>query len=133
MARFEDKYMGVLYSVESMIVHIYEEHPDLRDYQVEQALTALLSFYRRPEKGIPRLKGLSRTLFDEVRIICDIYLGHETLQHEAEDGTIEELSFPPLSVEELLAVLRRIRKSVRMWNKVGGPQGYLHYIQQFIT
>lgn len=37
-----------------------------------------------------------------------------------------------ITVEEILACLRKVRRSVDKWNKRGGPQGYLQFVQQYI-
>ncbi|MCL4835936.1 MAG: hypothetical protein KJZ86_26085 [Caldilineaceae bacterium] len=37
-----------------------------------------------------------------------------------------------LSVEDLLACLQRIHKSVGFWSRQGGRQGYLTYIGEFL-
>jgi hypothetical protein len=39
---------------------------------------------------------------------------------------------PTVSLDVIVACLKRIRKSIRMWNKEGGRQGCLTFIQRFI-
>ncbi len=39
---------------------------------------------------------------------------------------------PPISLEDLVACLRKLRKSVDFWTKQGGRQGYLEYIDKFL-
>lgn len=43
-----------------------------------------------------------------------------------------EIPMDPISIEEMIACLKRVRKSVETWNKQGGRQGYLNYIENFI-
>jgi hypothetical protein len=38
----------------------------------------------------------------------------------------------PITVNELLDCLKRIKKSVQFWTKEGGRQGYLEYISNFM-
>ena len=38
----------------------------------------------------------------------------------------------PITVEEIIACLKRIRKSVEGWYKRGGRRGYYEFIQQFV-
>lgn len=38
----------------------------------------------------------------------------------------------PVSVETLIACLKRLEKSVKLWNEQGGRQGYLEYIAEFL-
>jgi hypothetical protein len=35
-------------------------------------------------------------------------------------------------VDVIIACLKRIRKSVEKWNKQGGRQGYLTFVEQFV-
>jgi hypothetical protein len=37
-----------------------------------------------------------------------------------------------ITVAEILACLRKVRRSVDKWNKRGGSQGYLQFVQQYI-
>jgi hypothetical protein len=38
----------------------------------------------------------------------------------------------PKTIDEIIACLKRIRKSINRWNKVGGRQGYLIFVSDFI-
>ena len=38
----------------------------------------------------------------------------------------------PVSLDVIVACLKRIRKSIQRWNKEGGRQGYLIFIQRFV-
>ncbi len=38
-----------------------------------------------------------------------------------------------VSLEVIVACLKRIRKSIQKWNKRGGRQGYLTYVHQFLV
>ena len=45
----------------------------------------------------------------------------------------QELPMPAeITVAAILACLRKVRRSVDKWNKRGGPQGYLQFVQQYI-
>ena len=130
MGTFEEQYLDVLQNVEAMIVMVYQEHPKLTDNDVERALDALIRAYRHPDRPVPSLGDLSAEVFDAVQSICEVRMGRASLQ--LEDGTPFELDTKPLNTEEMLAVLRRVRKSVRKWNKKMGRRGYLRFVQQFI-
>jgi hypothetical protein len=41
--------------------------------------------------------------------------------------------FKPLQADEIVACLKRIIKSLQHWNKYGGRQGYLQFIEQYIV
>jgi hypothetical protein len=72
---------------------------------------------------------LAVEVYQAVKAICDWRMGRENMLDETGQP------FPTdetLRVDEILACLKRIRKSIAMWNKEGGSQGYLNYIRQFI-
>jgi hypothetical protein len=39
---------------------------------------------------------------------------------------------PPLTPEEMVACLRKLRKSVDHWTQQGGRQGYMQFIEKFV-
>lgn len=39
----------------------------------------------------------------------------------------------PLALDEIIACLKRIRKSIEHWNRRGGRQGYLNFASQFVV
>jgi hypothetical protein len=129
--KFEDEYLDVLQNIEFAIISVYREHSDLRDYAVMRALDALIECYRAESRGhapkqfnLPEKEAL---IFQRTKDLCEFRLGRGGLGTEA-----EILPTRDKTVDEILACLRRIRKSVDRWNKHGGPQGYLKFASQFI-
>ena len=57
-------------------------------------------------------------------------LGRETMFDEHDQPI--ELSVEPITASEIVACLKRLRKSVQFWTKAGGRQGYLNYISEFV-
>lgn len=45
--RVEEEYMDVLHNMETVIIDVYREDPALLDYDVEAAITALISYPRQ--------------------------------------------------------------------------------------
>ena len=131
----EEEYQDSFQNVEAAIMSVYRQTPELTDWDVEEALSALIRQYQaewrgkevRPAKLSTQIK---RYVYDAIRHICDWRLGREALS--TQEG--EALPYPatPLSLEEIAAILKRIRKSVRFWSKRGGRLGYLNYVDQFI-
>jgi hypothetical protein len=39
---------------------------------------------------------------------------------------------PPKTVEEMIACLKFIRRSIERWNKRGGQRGYLDFVSQYV-
>ena len=62
--------------------------------------------------------------------MCEWRLGREQLFTEG--GQQLDADMIPRTVDEIIACLKRIQKSIRRWNKVGGRQGYLSFISEFV-
>jgi hypothetical protein len=130
----EHEYPDVLENIKFVIVDIYRQHGTLLDYDVEEALDALIADYRaesqqhtaRPHRFTERPASVYR----EVQRVCEWRLGRNSLPVTTGSGPGAELQALPLDV--ILACLKRLKKSVQRWNSVGGRQGYLQYINQFI-
>lgn len=128
--KIEEKYQDVLQNIEFVIVRAFRRHPDLSDHGVIRSLEAVADFYAAEVVGrAPRPFGLSsdeQELFGAVREVCDWRLGRLELQSEHGPTKVE-----PLTLEELKLCLRRLLKSIRMWNREGGTHGYLEFVSRF--
>lgn len=62
--------------------------------------------------------------------MCELRLGRGD-HFEAADG--EVIKLPEITLLEIIACLKRIRKSVERWTKRGGRQGYLNFVNEFIA
>ncbi len=128
---FEDEYLDVLQNIEFAIISVYRQHPDVRDSVVLRAIEALIDTYRAEARSqTPKPLKLPETealIFAQVREVCDLRLGRGGLGMTAEQAPAQDKT-----VEEIVACLRRIRKSVERWNKRGGQQGYVTFVNQFI-
>lgn len=130
----EDRYFDVLHNIESAIVSVYRVNPDSSDYEVDKALATLSDSYRAEEQGkpytLPAMNKNTDAVYGVTKTMCDWRLGRD-VKFETEGGkSLPEV--PPISVDEILVCLKRIRKSVAKWSKHGGRQGYLHFIADFI-
>lgn len=130
--QFEDQYLDVLQNIEAVIVGVYHDQPELTDHNVDKALSSLVRVYqaRLKEQSAPPLsfKPLEQQVYDAVKAICEWRMGnHES----ASDEEIEAI--PPKTLDEIIACLKRIRKSINLWTRQGGRQGYLTYVTQFLS
>ena len=127
----EEDYLDVLQNIEFAIVSVYRERNDLRDYEVMRALDALIDFYRAEARGhIPKefhLPEKETLVFQRVQDMCEFRLGRENL-----GSNVQPISIEKKTADEILACLRKIRKSVDRWNKQGGKQGYLQFVSEFV-
>jgi len=128
----EEEHNDILMSIESAIVAIYRSHPELADYQVDSALEALIKTYHGEATGkkpASPSSPLSAAIYVSVYSTCNFRLGREALYRDEQPIVLD---IEPVSVDVILLCLKRIRKSVRLWTKEGGRQGYLNYVSQFI-
>lgn len=132
MGNFEDEYLDVLQNIEFAIVQVAHRHPELTDYDVEKALNALIQIYKKPERDQEPGFGqnqLAEEVYDDVKTMCDWRLG---VNNEQPQGLPKFPDMTPLSLDEIQACLKRIRKSLHTWNKHGARRGYLEFIDQFV-
>lgn len=133
--RVEEEYSDVLLSIESMIADVYESDSELADRDVISAIESLQRVYekeRRARGGLtPTPSGLAGTIYKRCRHICEWYLGRQADNLSEEGDSV----LPPreLTMPELLRVLKRLRKSMRLWDKERGLRGYLDYVHGFIA
>ncbi|MCL4531561.1 MAG: hypothetical protein M1282_19415 [Chloroflexi bacterium] len=133
MPAFEDQYLDVLQNIEMATLSVYREHRDLVDYDVDKVLNLLWMEYRNEKQGrtIPpsKLGDNAQMVYDRVREICEWRLGRQDIKTDKE---LMRLKREPISVDEIMACLKRIRKSIDLWTKQGGRQGYLYFIDHNI-
>lgn len=132
--KVEEEYADILHNIESAIVMVYESDPDLADRDVLAAIESLQRRYEKEKRNraglTPAPSGRAGVVYKQCRRICEWRLGRQPLNP---DEAISD-GLPPyaVTVPELLRILKRLHKSVRLWHKEGGRQGYLTYVQNFI-
>lgn len=130
----EEEYLDVLQNIEQAIVGVYHAERELTDYQVDAALEALGRTYQREKIGgaavLPK-NALAVKVYEGVKTMCDWRLGRENLVDE--EGQPMQIAMDDLSVDEIQACLKRVRKSINTWNKQGGTRGYLDYVSKFVS
>lgn len=132
MSPIEDEHPDVLQNIEFAIVNTYRQHRELSDFAVKRVLEASLEVYAAEVAGRPprnaRLDELEQLLQEQVRQVCEWRLGRAPFG----DGQGEVSEVKPIPIDEMIRCLKRIIKSVGRWNKVGGRQGYLNFIVQYV-
>jgi hypothetical protein len=133
---FEERYEDVLQNIEFGIVQVYHDNPELTDWDALTAIEALIRSYHAEAKGcrttLPSLSPLAEEIYNSVRPMCQWRLGRETLFLD-EGGESADISPEPVTLDEIIACLKRIRKSINRWNRTGGRQGYLVFAEQFVA
>ena len=131
---FEADYEDVLQNIELGIVQVYRQHPDMVDWDALTGLDALIQFYNAEARGKPaelrNLSGLSSEVAQSVKAMCEWRLSRNPLLDE-HDRTIE-IEMPSMTPKEIVACLKRIRKSIDLHTRRGGLQGYLNFIVEYV-
>lgn len=119
MANVEEEYLDVLQNIEFAIVSVYRSEQALSDYDVNKILNVLISGYQaelsRRDFSKPNLSTLQEQLYESVKDMCEWRLGRKAIFKKEKHLQVKKLG--PLSVEEIIACLKRIRKSVETWTK----------------
>lgn len=129
-----ETHQDVLQNIEFAIVRAYEQDPSLLDLDVIDLLDAAIRRYAAEAQGrvppAPRLAAKVAPAYAMVERMCEFRLGRTSMGGEA--GTAEVHVPNPVTLDDLLACLKRIRKSAKFWNDEAGRQGYLDYVSQFV-
>jgi hypothetical protein len=132
IAEVEQVYMEVLQTIEMAILDVWHDNPGLLDFDVEDAVGALISRYNARRQGRPprepAVHGLGQNVYTAMEPICAWWLDEGTIEPALTLGLVER----PVSLDVMIAGLKRIQKSIRYWNKEGGRQGYLTYVGRFV-
>lgn len=134
MGRIDEEYQGVLQNLEFALVQVYRAHDEMTDWEAETAVASLIRTYnaevqRRSPPDL-KLKPLAQEAYDNVQAMCEFRLGRSDMVNDSS----ETLNIPvePISVNELLLCLKRIRRSIQMWHKEGGRRGYFEFVGNFL-
>ncbi|MGH9424483.1 MAG: hypothetical protein ACRD3J_31210 [Thermoanaerobaculia bacterium] len=130
-----DRFFDFLQNIEFAILGVYDDDKTLLDLDVIDALDALVRRYAAEEQNRTppglRLSDRARRVYLAVERVCDWRLGRTPLNEgEIEPPVPAEVSY---TIADILLCLKRIRKSVKLWNEQGGRQGYLDYVSEFIN
>lgn len=130
----EKDYLDVLQNIEFAIVSGHQRQPALVDFDVDAALNALIAHYQAQAQGRsarqPNLNERAKQVYEAVQAMCDWRLGDET--RLSADMKRRGPRPEPVTTDVIVACLKRIRKSVERWNKEGGRQGYLTFVERFV-
>jgi hypothetical protein len=118
---FEEEHRSILLNIESTVINRYITQPEMVDHNVDKVYETLMREYQAAlkDKAPPkqRFNEIEQTLYDELRPILEIEMRHG------------------YDTETIIAVLKRLRTSIRLWGKGKGSygrQGYLNYVRNFL-
>jgi hypothetical protein len=131
---FEERHRDVLQNIEGVLIPIYEQHPKMTDHGAVYVMETLIKVFNAESEGrtaaIPQFQPHEQEAFDSVRAVCNWRLGHGKLTDDK--GREIDLALEPKTMEEIIACLKRIHKSIQFWQKRGGRRAYYEYVKQFI-
>lgn len=122
-----EEYADVLYLLETLIVSAGESDESFLDLQILDALENTRRWFAAELAGRtfkPQLFDRRSTdLFSGLRAAGQILLGREAPEIRLAEGEPRVIS-----PDALLACLKRIEKSAKLWNERGGRRGYIEFI-----
>jgi hypothetical protein len=129
-----EAFTPLLAHVEISVTRLYEADATLTDLQVLSAYEALARHFRaeagrRPPPPLS-LHEPSAGAFEVVRAVCDYHLGRP---EEAERRRLVHPEIAPMGVaaKDVERCLKRLQRSLNLWNKQAGRRGYFEYVRQF--
>src|SRR5262245_52121071 len=129
-----EEYMDVLQNIEFALVQAYDNNPNLTDTGTMYAVETLIKVYTGELRGrdvaLPQFKPEEQEAYDTAKAMCDLRLGRTSM--EDEKGKKVGVEGEPLTLDEIIACLKRVLKSINTWYKRGGRRGYYEYVRQFI-
>lgn len=134
MRKFTEEYEDVLQNIEFALVQVYRRHDEMTDWEALAAMNGLIRAYTAEERkrAAPELKlsPLEEEAYELVRNMCEWRLGRTNLM--AESGHAVDFAPDLKTVGEIIACLKRVRRSIEMWQKEGGRRGYFEFVSQFL-
>jgi hypothetical protein len=135
MADFSvEEYLDVLQNIEFALVSAYGDNPDLTDTGTMFAIETLIKVYSGQLQGrevaLPQFKPEEQTAYDRAKAMCEWRLGRASMKDNK--GKEVKMDTEPLTLEEIIACLKRIRKSIETWYKRGGRRGYYEFVRQYV-
>jgi len=125
-----EKYQDVLHFIEDAIVSYYHKHPELTDHNVDKVYEAVFRVMQNEQrdKKPPRLKltELEAGLHEGVLKSARWLVGEGTMLDES--GEAVEINYMPK--DDMIACLKRLRSSIKLWTTDYGRQGYLEFIKK---
>jgi len=79
---------------------------------------------------IPQFQTHEQQAYDDVKLMCEWRLGREKRVDENEREI--DLGPEPITTEEIIACLKRIKKSIEFWQKRGGRRAYFDFVSKYV-
>lgn len=124
---FEQQYFDVLRAIELAIFNA-DQQATLLDINTDKVLEGLIRLYTAESRGRnePKLRFSQdeKILADHIKAACDLHLGRDAQVMIGDEQK---------SLDEIIACLKRIRRSLGQMSKQGGKRAYLDFIRNFFS
>ncbi|MDO8545089.1 MAG: hypothetical protein Q7S40_32015 [Opitutaceae bacterium] len=125
-----EEFSDVLQNLEFAVVTLYRRNPEMTDYVASRAYEAAYERYRAEHRGHPPkphgLTGLDAEACQAVCDVCELRLGRSP------EASRIKPAIEPITLEETIACLRRLARSVNLHTNRAGRQGYLNFVAHFV-
>ncbi|MBO0800793.1 MAG: hypothetical protein J2P31_18405 [Blastocatellia bacterium] len=132
---FEERYRDVLFSMENVLMPLYNKYAKMTDHSVIYAIETLIKSLNAEAQGrtvaLPEFQPHEQDAFNSLRAISYWLMGQGQMTDEK--GREIEREIGPKSREEIIECLKRIHKSAQFWLKRGGRRGYFEYVSQYLS
>ncbi len=133
---FDEKYLDVLQNIEFALMSIYRAHSEMTDWDALDAVQAMIRSFTAETRKQPtpafRLRPIAQEAYDAVKGVCEWRLGRAPAELTGEQGQPIDMPMTAKTFDEIIACLKRIRRSIQMWQKEGGRRGYFNFVSQFV-
>lgn len=126
----KDEDLAPLRDLESTILALWKQHPEMSDYVASRAYEAAFQFYRARLRGHepkrPTEPGLDAEAFAAVQQTCETLLtsGPTAVKGLPDSG--------PVALDKLVDLLRELRRSAERHTAIQGRQGYLSFVAKYV-
>lgn len=131
---FEKQYEDVLQNLEFGLVATYDNDPKMNDHAALFVVEQLIKQYHAEVQGrtlsAPQLQPHEQMAYESVKAMCEFRLGRQGLV--GDDDESMDIGEQAITVEELVACLKRIKKSIEFWQKRGGRKQYYEFVRGFL-
>ncbi len=130
--KWKDEDLPALRELESAIVELWRRHPDMSDHVARRAYEAAFQHYRAVRRGHQPKPAVASNIdaeaIEAVRAVCERLLanGSAPMKNNPRGNTA------PVPLDKLVDYLRELQRSVERRTALGGRQGYLAFVREFL-
>lgn len=135
----EKEHINILMNVEMNILQHYRNDRTLTSFDIEQIYSACERHFKQKSRGKeskhPNFSEKLNIVFHQTVSLTEVISGHESFKtRKGETVDLHEMEgFESTSPSELVTCFKRLRKSIKHWEKRSGRNGYLKFLDSHFT